>query len=220
VTDRVALAWSGGKDSTLALAALRRDGVDVVALQTTFTEPDLEVTLHRVPAALIRAQAAALGLPLAESTIPVPCPNEVYEQRMTQTLDDLLLADVPTIAFGDLYLADIRAYREERLARVGRRPLFPLWGRDTTALAREVVRDWRAVVVAVDTDQLDASFVGRPYDDAFLADLPDGVDPCGENGEFHTFVWDGPLFARSIVVAVGEPVSDGRFVHAPLHPDP
>jgi uncharacterized protein (TIGR00290 family) len=162
------------------------------------------VTMHGVRGALLRAQAAAAGVPLVEIAIPGPCPDHVYAARMAQALARPPLADVDEIAFGDLFLADIRAYREARLAEAGRRAVFPLWGRDTAALAHEFVgAGFEAVLVCVDGAQLDPAFAGRAYDRALLADLPAHVDPCGERGEFHTFVHAGPVFARRIPVERG-----------------
>jgi uncharacterized protein (TIGR00290 family) len=213
----LALAWSGGKDSSLALQALRDAGAAPVALLTTVTEGVERVSIHGVRRELLLAQAAATGLPLVEARIPLPCPNEAYEAAMTRALASPLLRDVPGIAFGDLFLADVRAYREERLTATQppRRARFPLWGRDTSALARDfIAAGFRAIVVSVDPAQLDPAFAGRAYDAALLADLPAGVDPCGENGEFHTFVHAGPIFAAPLAVRVGEVVMRDGFVYA------
>jgi uncharacterized protein (TIGR00290 family) len=213
----IALAWSGGKDSSLALQALRDAGEEPVALLTTVTEGVERVSIHGVRRALLHAQAAAAGLPLVEARIPLPCPNEAYEAAMERALATPPLRDVPEIAFGDLFLADVRAYREERLAAAGppRRGRFPLWGRDTTALARAfVAAGFQATIVSVDPQQLDPSFAGRAYDAALLDALPAGVDPCGENGEFHTFVHAGPIFTAPLDVRVGEVVVRDGFVYA------
>jgi len=217
----VALAWSGGKDSSLALQALRAAGEAPVALLTTVTEGTERVTVHAVRHELLVAQAAAAGLPLVEVRIPSPCPNEVYAAAMERALAQPPLDDVDEIAFGDLFLADVRAYREERLAAATppRRARFPLWERDTQALARRFVADgFQAVVVSVDPAQLDPAFAGRAYDAAFLDDLPAGVDPCGENGEFHTFVHAGPIFAAPLHVRVGEVVMRDGFAYADVEP--
>ncbi len=195
----VALAWSGGKDSALALGALRREGTKVAALLTTFTDDYDRVSMHGVRRALLRNQAAAVGIPLVEVGIPADCVIEVYAARMEAAFRSPPLADLDAVASGDLFLEDVRAYREERLASAGKSALFPLWGQDTGALARSFVEDgYEAYVVCVDTSRLDASFAGRKYDAAFLHDLPPGIDPCGENGEFHTFVHGGPIFAEPI----------------------
>jgi uncharacterized protein (TIGR00290 family) len=217
----LALAWSGGKDSALALQALRERDEEPVALLTTVTEGVERVSVHGVRRELLVAQAAAAGLPLVEARIPLPCPNEAYEAAMARALRAPLLRDVPEIAFGDLFLGDVRAYREERLAaaRPPRRARFPLWGRDTAALARAfVAAGFRAIVVSVDPQQLHPDFAGRAYDDAFLDDLPAGVDPCGENGEFHTFVHAGPIFSAPLAVRVGEVVQRDGFVYAEVLP--
>ena len=208
------LSWSGGKDSALALHALRTEhGREPVALLTTVTEEYDRVSMHGVRAQLLRAQAAAAGIPLVEVSIPPHCPNELYEQRMAQALASAALSGADEVAFGDLFLEDIRAYREERLASAGKRPLFPVWGRDTAQLARDFVdAGFGAVVVCVDPGQLDPSFAGRGFDSSFLADLPAGVDPCGENGEFHTFVHAGPVFGDPIPCRVGEVVERDGFV--------
>ncbi len=175
----VALAWSGGKDSALALAALRREGTNVTALLTTFTDDYDRVSMHGVRRALVRDQAAATGVPLVEVGIPAACAHEVYAARMETALCSAPISDVHAVASGDLFLEDVRAYREERLARVGKSALFPLWGRDTAALAHSFIEDgFEAYVVCVDTRKLDASFAGREYDAAFLADLPPGIDPA------------------------------------------
>jgi uncharacterized protein (TIGR00290 family) len=216
----VALSWSGGKDSALALWALRRTGVEPVVLLTTFTEDFDRVSMHAVRRGLARAQAEAAGLPLVEVDIPSACPDSVYEERMATALASEPLGEVEAFAFADLYLEDIRRYREERLLGSGREALFPLWGRDTSALAREFIDvGFEAVLVCVDPSQLDRSFVGRPFDRDLLADLPAGVDPCGENGEFHTFVHAGPIFARPIAIELGETVARDGFVFQDVVPE-
>jgi uncharacterized protein (TIGR00290 family) len=226
----VALSWSGGKDSALALWTLRAEGREPVALLTTINEDYGRTNIHGARRELLHAQAAAVGLPLAEVGIPTDCPDELYEERMAAAMSSTVagepdaagrvappLAEVETFAFADLFLADIRAYREERLKAAGREAIFPLWDRDTAALAREfIAAGFGATLVVVDTEQLDASFVGRRFDAELLADLPVGVDPCGENGEFHTFVDSGPVFAAPIPVALGELRDEGRFVYRDL----
>jgi uncharacterized protein (TIGR00290 family) len=166
---------------------------------------------------LLHRQAAALGLPLVEVVIPPQCVNETYEQRMDEALDDGVIADVEVFAHGDLFLEDVRAYREERLARAGKRGVFPVWGRDTGELAREFVASgFEAIVCCVDPRALDASFAGRAYDDRLLDDLPPSVDPCGENGEFHTFVHAGPIFSAPVSCETGEVVEREGFVFADI----
>jgi uncharacterized protein (TIGR00290 family) len=216
---RVALSWSGGKDSALALWALRQEGIEPAALLTTLTEDYDRISMHGVRGELLRAQAAATGVELVEIGIPAACPNEVYEQRMAAALASPPLADVAAIAFADLFLADIRAYREERLAGAGREAIFPVWGRDTGELAREfIAAGFEAVLVCVDPAQIDPSFAGRPFDEELLADLPPGADPCGENGEFHTFVHAGPILERPIEVEPGEAVTRDGFAFQDLVP--
>ena len=215
---RLALSWSGGKDSSLALWVLREElGIEPVALLTTVTEDYDRISMHAVRRELLEAQARATGIELAEIRIPAACVNETYEARMEQALSRPPLDRAGTIAFGDLFLEDVRAYREERLAAAGRRGLFPLWGRDTTALARQFIdAGFEATLVSVDPNQLDPSFVGRPYDERLLADLPPTVDPCGENGEFHTFVHAGPIFSEPLEVERGETVTRDGFAFQDL----
>lgn len=218
---RIALAWSGGKDSALALWTLRAQGVEPEALLTTVTEDVERISIHGVRRELLHLQAAATGLPLVEVRIPLPCPNEVYEQRMADALGAPPLDGVEAVAFGDLFLADVRAYREERLATAlpPRRALFPLWGRDTAELARTFVdAGFAATLATVDPRVLDPAFAGRAYDAALLADLPAEVDPCGERGEFHTFVHAGPVFDAPIAVTTGVTVEREGFVYADLLP--
>jgi uncharacterized protein (TIGR00290 family) len=213
----VALSWSGGKDSALALQALRTAGEEPVALLTTVTEGFERISMHGVRRDLLAAQARAAGLPLVEVRIPPSCPNEVYEARMATALAAPPLADVDAFAFGDLFLADIRAYREERLAAAGRRAVFPLWGQETAALARRFVADgFRATLVCVDPRRLHPSFAGRAYDDELLDELPAEVDPCGEHGEFHTFVHAGPVFAAPVPVVRGAVVERDGFAFCDL----
>ncbi|HEY1519853.1 MAG TPA: ATP-binding protein [Solirubrobacteraceae bacterium] len=214
----VALSWSGGKDSALALWVLGRDhGVAPRALITTVTDVYDRISMHGVRRSLLAAQAEAVGVPLVEVEIPAMCTNEVYEQRMEQAMTSEPLRDVGAVAFGDLFLDDVRSYREERLATAGKRACFPLWHRDTTSLAREfIAAGFEAILVCVDPAKLDRSFAGRRFDDRLLADLPAGVDPCGENGEFHTFVYAGPIMPAPIAVEVGETVERDGFVFTDL----
>jgi uncharacterized protein (TIGR00290 family) len=210
----LALSWSGGKDSALALHELRRRSGPVPrALITTVTADYARISMHGVRREMLCHQAQATGLPLVEVEIPAACSNDVYEQRMGKALAEAPLADAQTIAFGDLFLADIRAYREERLSRVGKLAIFPLWGRDTHALAHEFIdAGFEAILVCVDPRRLDPSFAGRRFDAELLDDLPPDVDPCGENGEFHTFVYAGPVFSAPIACQVGATVERDGFV--------
>ena len=217
---RALVAWSSGKDSAWALHEVRRAGeVDVAGLLTTVTETFARVSMHAVREELLDRQAAAAGLPCRKVRIPWPCPNAVYEARMADALAAARADGITHVVFGDLFLADIRAYREAKLAGSGISPLFPLWGRDTAALADEMIAGGlRATLTCVDPAKLDRSFAGRPYDRALLASLPAGVDPCGENGEFHTFAWGGPMFSAPIAVDAGEVLLREGFAFADLLP--
>lgn len=208
----IALMWSGGKDAALTLEALRGDDAYAVeALVTTIVEEVETVTMHGVPRALIEAQADALGLPLHVMRVPPSPSNATYEERLERALAPLLAREITTVAVGDLFLEDIRAYREGVLRRIGAEPLFPIWARDTEKLARHFIETgFRAIVTSVDTAQLDDAFVGRSFDEHFLRDLPDEVDPCGERGAFHTFVYDGPLFAHAVPFATGPAYGSGQ----------
>jgi uncharacterized protein (TIGR00290 family) len=213
----LALSWSGGKDSAFALWRLREAGVLPATLLTTVTETFDRISMHGVRRSLLRRQAEAARLPLLEIEIPQACVNDVYEARMASAFASPALAGVDEYAFGDLYLEDVRGYRESRLAAAGKRASFPIWGSDTAALARRFLENgFRAVLVCVDPRALDASFAGREYDERLLADLPAGVDPCGENGEFHTFVYDAPVFAQPVACERGEVVERDGFVFADL----
>jgi uncharacterized protein (TIGR00290 family) len=214
-----ALSWSGGKDSALVLWTLRRERLEPEALITTVTERYERISMHGVRRELLVRQAEALGIPLVEVMIPPACVNDVYEARMAEAFAAEPLSGVEAVAFGDLFLEDVRAYREERLTAGGKRGLFPLWGRDTTPLAQQfLAAGFEATLVCVDPHLLDSSFAGRRYDERLLAELPPGVDPCGENGEFHTFVHGGPIFAESIACETGEIVERDGFVFCDLTP--
>jgi uncharacterized protein (TIGR00290 family) len=194
----VVLSWSGGKDSALALDALSRDpGVEVVGLLTSVTRTYDRISVHGVRRSMLEAQVERLGLPLFEISLDPSCTNEAYEAAFRAALGRIRreLSEVCFIAFGDLFLEDVRAYRERLLAGSGFEPMFPIWGSDTAALARRFIADgFSARLVCVDTTQLDAGFAGRLFDEQLLADLPPTADPCGERGEFHTFVSNGPQF--------------------------
>ncbi len=217
---KVLLSWSSGKDSAWALHELRlADQVDVVGLLTTVTSEYDRVSMHGVRTQLLRAQAAAVGIELVPVEIPAVCTNADYEAAMVRVLAYAVGLGVSAVAFGDLFLEDVRRYREERLAGTGVRPLFPLWGRDTRELAREMIDGGcRALLASVDPRACPAEFAGRAFDSALLDALPSGVDPCGERGEFHTFVWDGPMFAHPVPVCAGEIVERDGFVFADLLP--
>jgi uncharacterized protein (TIGR00290 family) len=214
----LALSWSGGKDSAMALWILReQQGPDPEVLITTVTEQYERISMHGVRRSLLAEQAVAVGLPLLEISIPPECINDVYEARMARAFAAVPLRDIDAVAFGDLFLEDVRAYREDRLVAAGKSALFPLWQRDTTHLARAFVdAGFQAVIVCIDPDKLDPAFAGRRYDHRLLDDLPRGVDSCGENGEFHTFVYDGPVFTSPLTLVVGESVHRDGFVFTDL----
>ena len=214
------VSWSSGKDAAWALHEVRRrDEVEVVGLLTTVTAAFDRVSMHGVRRSVLELQAAAAGLPLLPVEIPYPCPNPVYERAMARAVDRLRAEGVDRIVFGDLYLEDVRRYREERLRDTGIDPMFPLWGRPTAELAATMVAGGlRATLVAVDPRHLGREFAGRSFDRALLRDLPAGVDPCGENGEFHTCVTAGPMFDGPIPVTRGEVVERDGFVFADLVP--
>lgn len=213
---RVLLSWSTGKDSAWALHTLRRSGTDVVALLTTINEDVGRVSMQGVRRELLQAQAAAVGLPVWEVPLPDPCPNDVYERRMSEAIERAASEGVTHVAFGDLFLEDVRAYREERLATTGVEPLFPIWCGDdgTSALAEEMVgAGVSAFITCVDPAQLDPSYAGSSWDPETL---PDDVDPLGERGEFHTFCWAGPAFPDPIPVEPGAIVERAGFWWADL----
>ena len=211
------VAWSGGKDAAWALHLARQQDVEVAALLTTTAAG--RVAMHEVRGALVEAQAAAAGLPLWTVPLPWPCPNAEYESAMRAVLERARKEGIEAVVFGDLFLAEIRAYRESLLAGTGVRPVFPLWGKDTAALAAQMIaQGLRATVVCVDLRKLSARFAGRDLDAALLADLPEGCDPCGENGEFHTFAWGGPMFRAPVPIARGAVEERGGFAFADLLP--
>jgi uncharacterized protein (TIGR00290 family) len=214
------MSWSSGKDSALALHEARAaEGLEVVGLLTTVNATFDRVAMHGVRRALLEAQAAALGLPLHVVDLPWPCPNEVYEQKMAVAIDEARRAGIEAMVFGDLFLEDIRRYRETALEGTGMTPFFPLWRRPTPDVARSLIElGFRAVIVCVDPAQAPREIAGRWYDAALLEELPSGVDPCGENGEFHTVVVDGPGFALPVDVEVGEVVERDGFVFADVVP--
>lgn len=214
------LSWSSGKDSAFALHEVRRDGLaDVVALLTTINETFERVAMHGVRERLLDLQAEAAGLPLIKVKLPWPCPNEIYEERMADAMTRVKAEGITHTIFGDLFLEDIRAYREERLAAAGMAGIFPLWRRDTAALAREMIASgMEAHIACLDPKHLPESFAGRRFDESLLADLPDSVDPCGENGEFHTAVAAGPMFSKAIPVELGETVKREGFVYRDVIP--
>ncbi len=221
MAEPVVVSWSGGKDSAFALyEVLKNREYEVTALLTTVTEEYDRISIHGVRSVLLERQAASLNLPLRVVHIPKDCTNAEYESRMVEALTPLAWEGVRTVVAGDIFLTDVREYREQLLAGVGMRGVFPLWGRDTARLARSFVGSgFRAVTSCVDSHVLDSAFVGRVFDEEFLADLPSGADPCGENGEFHSFVFDGPLFREKVPCAMGEIVlRDAHFYYCDLLP--
>jgi len=219
---RVLLSWSSGKDSAWCLHILRqRKDVAVVGLATTVNETYGRVAMHAVREVLLQRQAEAAGLPLWRVPIPSPCSNAQYEAAMERVVASAVAEGISGMAFGDLFLEDIRRYREARLAGTGVEPIFPLWGLPTDALARAMVGGGlRARITCVDPAQLPAHFAGREFDGTLLTLLPPGVDPCGERGEFHTFAYAGPMFCSPVAVQGGEIVERDGFVFADLTPAP
>ena len=213
---RAWMSWSTGKDSALALHRARQDpDLDVVGMLCTVNSEAGRVAMHSVRNELLLAQGERLGLPIRVVELPWPCPNEVYEKLMADAVDAAADDGVTRMVFGDLFLADIREYRESMLAPTPITPVFPLWEEPTDRLAREMIdAGIRAVLTCVDPAQLPREFAGRAFDHELLADLPESVDPCGENGEFHTFVWDAPGFSSAIPVTSGEIVERDNFVFA------
>ena len=216
----ILFCWSGGKDSAMALYTLQQQRhFRVVALLTTVTETYERIAMHGVRRELLRRQAESLGLPLHEVSIPPQCVNSVYEARMEEALGLFYRQGVRKVAFGDIFLEDLRAYREKNLARIGMTALFPIWKRDTRELIRFFHQQrFRAVAACVDPKVLDPSFAGRELDESFFRDLPFDADPCGENGEFHSFVFDGPIFESPVPVRTGEVVNRDGFVFCDLLP--
>jgi uncharacterized protein (TIGR00290 family) len=213
---KVLLSWSSGKDSAWTLHVLRqRDDLEVVGLLTTINEIYGRVAMHAVRLELLQLQAEAAGLPVWEVPIPSPCTNEQYEAKMGEAISRARDTGVEVIAFGDLFLEDIRRYREGRMRGTGLEPIFPIWGIPTDHLARAMISaGLRARITCVDPKQIPSKFAGRDFDEALLTELPDTADPCGERGEFHTFAYAGPMFERPIAIASGEIVERDGFVFA------
>ena len=212
------ISWSSGKDSAFALHEVRQAGeLDVVGAVTTVTETFGRVSIHGVREEILRAQLEAAGLPPRIVPIPYPCPNDIYEARMGDAVARAVKDGITHMIFGDLYLADIRAYREQKLAGTGITPVFPLWEKPTRALARSMIESGlKAYLATVDLKKLPAEFAGRAFDEKLLSQLPDGVDPCGENGEFHTCVVAGPMFSRPLAVKPGERVERDGYAYCDL----
>lgn len=218
MTQRVLLSWSSGKDSAWALYKLQQDpDTEIVGLLTTVNTNHERVAMHSTRLSILEAQARVLGLPLHVIPLPWPCPNDAYELAMREAIEDGARQGATHVAFGDLFLEDIRDYRIKQMEGTGLEPLFPIWREPTESLARRMVdAGLEAVLTCVDPKQLPPSFAGRRFDHALLDDLPDGVDPCGENGEFHTCVLAGPIFQQPINVSVGEVVQRDGFIFADL----
>ena len=217
----ILFCWSGGKDSALALhTLLQQNNVRIAALLTTVTEGYDRISMHGVRRELLQQQAESLRLPLHEVFIPPQCVNPIYEARMEAALLHFFKHGIRSVAFGDIFLEDLRLYREKNLSLIDMRALFPIWKRDTRDLIREFhAARFRSVAVCIDSNVLDPAFAGRELDESFFADLPPAVDPCGENGEFHTFVFDGPIFSRSIGFTLGGVVQRDSFVFRDLLPE-
>jgi uncharacterized protein (TIGR00290 family) len=214
---RILLAWSSGKDSAWTLHVLRQQGLAPAALLTTLNEKVDRVAMHGVRRTLLEQQAAAAELPLWQVPLPWPCSNDEYEARMASACARAVAEGFDTIAFGDLYLEDVRAYRVRQLTGTGLTPLFPLWQLPTAQLARDMIAGGlRARLSCIDTRVLDAKFAGREFDEALLRDLPAGIDPCGENGEFHSMVYAGPMFRAPLAIDSGEPHTAGDFLYTDL----
>ena len=219
MTTPILFCWSGGKDSAMAVHALFQKEVPIAGLLTTVTETYNRISMHGVRRELLVQQAQSIGLPLHEVRIPPQCVNPIYEARMEEALRIHYDAGVRTVAFGDIFLEDLRAYREKNLTRIGMTALFPIWKRDTRELIRNFhAAGFRAIAACIDPKVLDRSFAGRELDASFFRDLPPNVDPCGENGEFHTFVFDGPIFHKRIPVRPGETVERDSFIYCDLLP--
>ncbi|MDN5865585.1 MAG: adenine nucleotide alpha hydrolase [Gammaproteobacteria bacterium] len=223
MTEVVALAWSGGKDCTQALAQLTASpDVRICALVATLGEENKRLSMHGIREDLLERQAAALGFPLVKAWLPAPADNDTYRERFAAALKPLIVEGLERVAFGDIALADVRAFREEQMEALGLAAQFPLWGESTASLARGFIANGhQAVICCVDTQQLEANFLGRRYDETLLADLPPDVDPCGENGEFHSFVYGGPLFDHALALEPGQRhVSRERFHFLDFRPAP
>ena len=219
--EKLLFTWSGGKDSAMALYELQMtQSYGISALLTTITEDYGRVSMHGVREILLERQAESLGFPLEKVFISKNASNEEYEHKMRDVLERYLLSGVFSVAFGDIFLEDVRKYREDNLSKIGMTAIFPIWRRNTTELAHRFIDlGFKAVITCVDSNVLDKTFVGRVFDEQFLSELPSTIDPCGENGEFHSFVYDGPIFQKRILHTIGEVIlRDNRFYYCDLIP--
>ncbi len=219
--ERVVMSWSGGKDSSMAAYELLSSGrYEIAALLTTVTESIDRISMHGVRRELLDRQAVSLGIALHTVMIPQECPNDIYEARMQAAFDRCKAQGISKIAFGDLFLEDVKQYRDERLARAGMTGLYPIWMRDTRELVRTFISlGFKAILSCVDTQAIDADFAGREIDEQLLRDLPAGADPCGERGEYHSFVYEGPIFKLPIPCEAGDKVMrSGRFMYCDIVP--
>ena len=216
--EKVIFSWSGGKDSAMSLYEIQASGqYDIVSLLTTITEDYDRVSMHGVPRILVEQQAQSLDLPIAEVFISKSCSNEEYESKMREIITKFNQDEIHSVVFGDVFLEDIKKYREDNLAKLDMKGVFPIWGRDTTELTRSFIAlGFRAVVTCVDSKVLDKKFIGRALDKDFIAELPPDVDPGGENGEYHSFVFDGPIFRERISFSLGEVVIRDSFYFCDL----
>lgn len=218
--EKIALSWSSGKDSALSLYYLYKEGYDIFCLLTTITTDYKRVSMHGVREELVELQAESINIPLKKVYIPKECTNAIYEETMEKVCLELKNNGVTRIGFGDIFLEDVKKYREDNLRKIGMSGIFPLWGKDSKKLAWDFINlGFKAKIVCVDSRKLSGDFAGKEFDRKLLDELPSGCDPCGENGEFHTFVYDGPVFSSAVPVKVGEKVlRDSRFYFCDIHP--
>ena len=217
---KVLMSWSSGKDSAWALYKLQQDPtVEIIGLFSTVNSEFDRVAMHGVRVELLKRQAESIGLPIELIEIPYPCSNEEYEKVMSAFVEQAKAKDIECFAFGDLYLEDIRQYRVDKLQNTGIEPIFPVWGIPTDSLSKDMISSGlRTIITCIDPRKISKEFAGREYTNDFISDLPAGVDPCGENGEFHSFVFDGPMFTKPIEIEVGEVVTRDDFVFADVRP--
>lgn len=221
MVEKIILSWGGGKDSAIALHEIEKTSeYEIMAILTTLTQDYKRISMHGVLEKLLEDQAQSMDIPLEKVFISKDASNEEYEAKMKKLLEKYQSKSVNSVVFGDIFLEDVRKYREANLSKIGMKGLFPLWGRDTTELAQKFIETgFKSIITCVDTNLLDGKYVGSKFDEKFLADLPDKVDPCGENGEFHSFVYDGPIFKSPIKFKIGEKVlRENRFYFCDLIP--